>query len=262
MRLTISLGSNTGLGYEAAKVLATSSKPYHIVITSRTLSKAEEAANNLKALTKDGSTDFTAIELDVSNPSSVSAALKTISSQFPHIDVLVNNSGLTNDRHLPPLSDTSPQAIASRFALFTNTLQTNVVGAEITTAAFLPLLSNSPLEHPRLLFVSSGLGSLGLASTPGSPFYALPAYHYRASKAAVNMMAIGWSKAVRERGVLVWAVDPGFNATGLSGSAEGARARGAMPPEVGGGFIASVVRGEKDGDAGRFVSQSGSVIPW
>lgn len=78
------------------------------------------------------------------------------------------------------------------------------------------------------------------------------------------MIAVNWSKTkeVRERGILVWSIEPGFNATGLSGSAEDARSRGAMPPEVGGGVIASVVRREREADAGKMVGRDGKSMDW
>jgi len=47
-------GSNTGLGYDAAKILAISCKRYHIILTSRSLSKALEAATSPAGFWKAG----------------------------------------------------------------------------------------------------------------------------------------------------------------------------------------------------------------
>lgn len=67
---------------------------------------------------------------------------------------------------------------------------------------------------------------------------------------------------LREDGVKVWAISPGFLATGLgAGDPEVLKKMGAGDPEVAGPFIKSVVEGERDGDVGRVISRDG-VQEW
>lgn len=127
-------GSNVGLGYETAKVL--SQRPYHIVITSRTLSKSQDSIVELK--THASGASFSAYELDVASPAPVSAFAEDLRKEFSHIDVLINNAGLALDRLVP--QEITPVALAKRAETSSQILNTNVVGPNILTTVLLPLL--------------------------------------------------------------------------------------------------------------------------
>ena len=71
-----------------------------------------------------------------------------------------------------------------------------------------------------------------------------------------------WSRELRNDGVKVFAISPGFLATGLNGVGEDKlKALGALDPSIGGNFIKDVVEGKRDGDAG-LVIRADSVQPW
>jgi NAD(P)-dependent dehydrogenase (short-subunit alcohol dehydrogenase family) len=61
------------------------------------------------------------------------------------------------------------------------------------THAFLPLLRRS--AAPVVVNVSSGLGSIGYASSPDHPAHRYPGITYAASKATVNMITAHYAKA-------------------------------------------------------------------
>lgn len=65
-------------------------------------------------------------------------------------------------------------------------------------------------------------------------------------------------------GVRVWAVAPGFLATGLGGDPELLKRLGAGEPSLGGKALCGVVEGKRDGDVGRVVREYGDerVQPW
>lgn len=64
-------------------------------------------------------------------------------------------------------------------------------------------------------------------------------------------------------GVKVWAISPGFLATGLAGiGEEKLRKMGALEPRVGGEFVRDVVEGKRDGDVGKVVRNEGALQPW
>lgn len=185
------------------------------------------------------------IHIDVTDDATVDAAAKSVEQNHGHLDVLVNNAGISN-------SGASNVAIRENIA-------TNTVGPVVVTNAFAHLLRNS--ADPRLIFVGSSLGSLVHASNPASPYYQSKAgsnfMEYRASKAALNMLMIEYNKALKPDGIKVWTADPGLLATNLV-NAEAVRKLGAPGPEVGGELVASVIRGERDADVGKVIGRYGT----
>lgn len=179
---------------------------------------------------------------------SVDAAAEYVSAKYGRLDALVNNAGI---------NDFNPV----RRENLRRVLATNVVGATSVTEAFLPLLRKS--EEPRLVFVSSSMGSLTGASDKNSPYYRPVATEYRTSKVALNMIMVQYHHILGLEGknFKVLAADPGINATNLTGDANSLRARGASEPHVGGGIIAATVKGERDEDLGKMVGAYG-VSPW
>ena len=253
-------GGNAGLGYAFTKLLAESSHPCHILMGTRSLSKGQTATSTiLSAIPSTTKTQITPIQLDVTDPSSIAAAKQTISTQFGHIDALVNNAGIAAP------TDPNLSVVDQYRAIF----ETNVFGVAALTEAFLPLLSRSPpqaqdsIYSPRLVFVSSGLGSLAYAADPDKPYYAIDAVPYRASKSALNMLMLQYAKTLgkedEEKGgsIKVFGLCPGFCATDLGGNPENARKYGAVEPEIGAQVIVDVVLGKRDEDVGKVVYAEG-----
>ena len=89
-RVAIVTGSNTGIGYEAAAVLA--DKGAHVVLAVRNLDKGKEAAARIAAKTSNG--DVTLQELDLSSLDSVRKATDDLRAAYPRIDLLINNAGV------------------------------------------------------------------------------------------------------------------------------------------------------------------------
>jgi NAD(P)-dependent dehydrogenase (short-subunit alcohol dehydrogenase family) len=89
-RVAIVTGSNTGIGYEAAAVLA--DKGAHVVLAVRNLDKGKEAAARIAAKTSNG--DVTLQELDLSSLDSVRKAADDLRAAYPRIDLLINNAGV------------------------------------------------------------------------------------------------------------------------------------------------------------------------
>jgi NAD(P)-dependent dehydrogenase (short-subunit alcohol dehydrogenase family) len=81
------------------------------------------------------------------------------------------------------------------------------------TAAFLPLLRAA--AAPRVVMVSSGLGSFAATNDPERIESTVPSLVYTSSKAALNMITSQYAKFVE--GVTFYVVDPGYTATDLNG---------------------------------------------
>ena len=83
------------------------------------------------------------------------------------------------------------------------------------------------------------------------------------SKAALDMLALQDFKGLGEKGVRVWAVDPGLVESGLRGEGEANRTMGgkAGKASVSGETILSLVEGKRDADVGKMVHKDG-VWDW
>lgn len=90
-------GANTGLGFEAAKTLA--SKGARVLLGCRSQSKAQAAKNNILATFPKA--DVVIVELDLGCLASIQKAAEQI-NQEPRLDVLINNAGIM----VPPLEYT------------------------------------------------------------------------------------------------------------------------------------------------------------
>lgn len=241
---------------------------------SRDLTKGEKAAASITAAAGPSAAllgSAEAIQLDVIDPASIAAAAAKVERDHGRLDALVNNAGMLSQ---------DPAGVA---AALRADLEVNVLGAAAVTEAFLPLLlkptAAAAAADPRLVFVSSSMGSLAGAADPSSRYYrsvlGTSPLEYRVSKAALNMLMLEYWKrygaeprvAVGGVGVdtkvRVWSADPGANATDFMGEgrAELARRNGIQGPEVGAQVLVGCVVGERDGEEGKVVGAYG-VGPW
>ena len=170
-----------------------------------------------------------------------------------------------------PGASFDPEFVAGRMSLrdcFTKAYDVNVAGTQVMTWTFMPLLLKS--AEPRLLFVA-GLSQITAASKNYFPTPPQPAgwpkkidfetIAYRCSKSALNMMMVDWNHKLKEDGVKVFCVGPGFLATGLGNMREETEKMGAGHASIGGNVLKSVVEGERDADVGKVVGREG-LIPW
>ncbi len=94
-RTYVVTGSNSGIGWEAARALA--AKGARVVMACRTPSKAEQAATRLRGVVPGAKLDV--MRLDLASLASVRAFATELLAKHERIDGLVNNAGLMA---LPP----------------------------------------------------------------------------------------------------------------------------------------------------------------
>ncbi len=98
-RLAIVTGSNTGLGYDNARALAT--RGAKVVMAVRDTAKGEEAAARIRKLTPGA--EVAVHKLDLGSLASVRTAGAELAAAYPRIDLLINNAGVM----YPPKSTTA-----------------------------------------------------------------------------------------------------------------------------------------------------------
>ncbi|KAH0428839.1 short-chain dehydrogenase [Colletotrichum camelliae] len=252
-KVVLVTGGNTGLGFEVVKALYASPLPYQIIIGCRTVAKGESAIASLTHQIPESTSHLSTVQLDISQDSSIKNAVQDIESRFGHLDVLVNNAGVLHD------ADIAAGKMSIREGLNAS-WDVNVTGTHILTAHATPLLLKS--SDPRLIFITSGTSSLtesGLADVP-IPSFGLSMLALQ--RTGLNMLMREWHRTLRNDGVKVWAISPGYLATGIGGvGAEEMKKMGAKDPAEGGQFIKDVVEGDRDEDDGKII-RANMVQPW
>ncbi|KAL4874953.1 hypothetical protein BJY04DRAFT_224467 [Aspergillus karnatakaensis] len=243
-KIILVTGATSGIGYETSYALAAASPNNHVLMGSRSLEKGQKALADLQSRNPAGT--LALIHLDVTDDSTIAAAVETITTTHGVLDILINNAGIA-------LTTTSTDARSSLL----ETLNTNAVGAFVLSQSLAPLLKKS--TDPRIINVSAGLGSISERSNPNSPSYALPFEAYRISKAALNMATACMQASYAGFGAKVWAFCPGLVVTNLTGEADRGRREamgGDSAAEAARGVL-EIVQGERDGEVGMFVKRGG-----
>lgn len=229
MKTALITGANKSIGFETARQLL--QQGYFVYLGSRDQQKGDQAVARLKAA---GLSNVETLVIDVNDPASIKAARQQVKS----LDVLVNNAGVPGS---------FPQTAAGTdINVYRDVFETNYFGVISVTQAFLDLLQASPA--PRIVNVTSGLGSLNGHSDPSFVFYHVKPAAYVASKAALNAFTIVLSYELRDTNFKINSVDPGYTATDFNhhsgpGTVQDAAARVVKAATIG-----------EDGPTGQFFS--------
>ncbi|GAA4687447.1 dehydrogenase [Phytohabitans rumicis] len=232
-------GANKGIGYEIARGLGETGAT--VLVGARDPERGAAAAEKLAA---DGITAVP-LELDVTDPVSVSAAAARIEREYGRLDILVNNAGVIVERGQLP-SQVPVEALQRVY-------DTNVYGVVRVTNATLPLLRKAPAA--RIVNLSSELGSLTLTTEVGSFHAMYPLLAYNSSKSALNAITVSYANELRDTPIKVNAADPGYCATDLNGHA------GPRTPAQGAIAAIRLATLPADGPTAGFFDEDG-VKPW
>lgn len=161
------------------------------------------ASEKLSNLTNDDlKIQFQFVELNAGSDESTMKAFEEISQQTNAIDIIVNAAGILPANSANVLEDFDITASLEVFNI-------NTLGPLRVTKAFLKLLKNG--EDKMLVNISSEAGSMTTHSN-----YIIR-YDYCMSKAGVNMQSIILQRYLKEDGIKVLAVHPGWMKTQMGG---------------------------------------------
>ena len=162
--------------------------------------------------------------MDLESDESLEKAVAELTSRHGRLDVLVNNGGASFDYDIL-------QGKMSMREGWNASWNVNVTGTHILTTLAVPLLLKS--SDPRLIFIASGTSTLTETESTATPALqrintsppagwpketvGMVTTSYRSSKTGLNMLMREWRRILLNDGVKVWAVSPGFLATGLAG---------------------------------------------
>lgn len=245
MKTALITGANKSIGFEVARQLL--QQGYYVYLGSRNAQKGQQAVDQLKV---EGLTQVESLLIDVADSGSITAAREALGQKTPVLDVLINNAGI--------LGGMSQPATSTSLGTIREVFDTNVFGVIEVTQIFLDLLRQS--SEPRIVNVTSGLGSLTLHNDPSWKYYQVKGAAYQPSKAALNAYTIMLAYELRDTPFKVNAVDPGYTATDFNhhsgpGSVQDAAAR----------VVKAALLGP-DGPTSQFFSDDNSpetgISPW
>ncbi|KAF2850481.1 NAD(P)-binding protein [Plenodomus tracheiphilus IPT5] len=231
-------GANRGIGLEFVRQLA--SKPSNTIIAG--VRSLNGDISELKELAASGNSNIHIIECDVSSLDSLSSiefrVAEILSKTGANLDYLFNIAGINATS-----TDTSltldPKSLAEH-------MQTNVLGP----AKIVESLRKYLARGATVLNMSSGLGSLTVATD------VTKCCTYSMSKAALNMLTLHQARDLKNVGVRVVCMDPGWVKTRMGG-------KGAMiEANVSVESMLDVVDNLKEKDSGKFYRYDGAIVPW
>jgi NAD(P)-dependent dehydrogenase (short-subunit alcohol dehydrogenase family) len=216
-------GANRGIGLALARQLT--ERGEEVIATARNPATATE----LVAL------GGRVVPLDVQDDDSVQAFAQALGNE--PIDVLINNAGMAIKDGLGNLD----------FEGMKSVIDTNTVGPLRVLQAVLPQIKSS--GSAKVINITSRMGSIEENSSGGM-------YAYRISKAALNMAISVSSIDLKEAGVTVIGIHPGWVKTDMGGT------NAQVDVDDSAASILSTVDGLTVKDTGRFMDRDGSAIPW
>jgi NAD(P)-dependent dehydrogenase (short-subunit alcohol dehydrogenase family) len=200
-RVALVTGANRGIGFAIAGRLAR--KGLTVIIGSRDEGNGMAARNILA----DSGLDVHFTLLDVTNATSIMAAVGRVEGLFGRLDVLVNNAGI--------MIDTETGILELALGLLQNTLDTNAFGPLLLSQGCVPLMKKN--GYGRIVNLSSTLGALTDIVNPDSNYNTLQSPAYRLSKTLLNGITALLAKELRESNILVNSVCPGWVRTDMGG---------------------------------------------
>jgi 3-oxoacyl-[acyl-carrier protein] reductase len=187
-KVALVTGASRGIGEAVARRLAAEGAT--VIAAART---AEILERVVASITGDGG-KAVALPLDLADPASIEAGVKSALAAHGQIDVLVNNAGVTEDNLILRMSKDAWDRV----------LATNLTGAFLLTQAVVKSMVRK--RYGRIVNVTSVVGLMGNAGQA----------NYAASKAGLVGLTKSVARELSSRHITCNAVAPGFIATAMT----------------------------------------------
>jgi 3-oxoacyl-[acyl-carrier protein] reductase len=187
-KIALVTGASQGLGRTAALKLA--GQGAALILAARQKDKLSALAEEIAA----AGGRAHVLELDLSKPEAVPAAVASLPADFAGVDILVNNAGITRD------------GLFMRMSLeqWKEVIDTNLTGSFAVTRELIRGMMKK--RAGRVIFVSSVIGLMGNAGQA----------NYAAAKAGMIGLAKSLARELGSRGITVNVVAPGFIETAMT----------------------------------------------
>lgn len=216
-------GANRGIGLELAKQFK--AKNHHVIALCRHSSPEIENIADQVINTIDCRNQQDLIK--------AKAACKATS-----IDILINNAGILRNESLGAIHEQAINQIKDQFL-------TNSLAPLMVTEHFLPLLKTGS----KVILITSRMGSIA-DNDSGSR------YGYRMSKAALNAAGKSLSIDLKDQGIAVGILHPGWVQTEMTGYS------GPMQPQESAQNLCCQIEKLNLNNSGHFFHANGEALPW
>ena len=190
-RVAFVTGGSRGIG--AAIVRRLAKDGLHVVAVARSVDKLEQLVGEIKA--EGGSAE--ALACDIADPAALTAAIEKVTDAHGHLDVLVNNAGITKDGLILRMEDDD----------FDSVIATNLKSAFVAIrAAARPMMRLKGGIGGRIINISSVSGVAGNAGQA----------NYAASKAGLIGLSKSVAKELSSKNITCNVVAPGFITTDMT----------------------------------------------
>lgn len=221
-------GTNRGIGLEMAKQYATDG--WQVVACCRD----PKSATELQALASKHQ-NIKIMALDVADFSQIDALALQLKDH--KIDVLINNAGVYPESSLSNVD----------FDDWATAFKINTMAPLKMVQAFMPLVATSQLK--KIVTLSSKMGSLDDNTSGGS-------YIYRSSKCALNMVMKNLSIDLKQYGIAVITLHPGWVQTDMGGP------NGLIDTQTSVTGLRKVIAQLSMANSGKFIAFDGKDIAW
>lgn len=239
MKSILVTGGSRGIGLEFTRQYL--QEGFQVFAASRNPEKSSE----LRQLKAEFDGRLSIYQLDVGAEDSRHELFRQMSREVGKLDILINNAGIAsgNEKHRYRFGDLDQDDLC-------RCLLINSVAQLLMTQQFFPLLEKG--TKPIVANMSSNSGSIARKKGGGDT-----GYGYSSSKAALNMMTKMLSHELRDYGIIVVSLHPGWVRTTML-YCENAPLE---PSESIGGMI-RVIDSLEMNDSGRFLDWQGNEVPW
>ncbi|KAF8771283.1 C-factor-like [Argiope bruennichi] len=205
-------GANKGIGLELVKELVKLPKPPRFVFATYRDESTTQALKEIKDASKD--TEVVPVKMDITKTIEIADARKIVESKVGDkgLNLLINNAGVLAMQGFPEITK---ENMLLHFS-------TNTIGPVMVLKEMLPLLQKSAaqkdsgmnISRAAALNISSSGGSMDSLSREQSKQF-LAAMGYRTSKASLNMAMKVVALTVKDQGILVVNMCPGWVKTDM-----------------------------------------------